>query len=95
MIRFEEFKESLNTSTPSKELSGHLRSLWYDANGEWNRAHEIIQDIDDKSAAWVHAYLHRKEGDIGNADYWYGRAGRKRPTMTLADEWGEIVKALL
>ena len=61
----------------------------------WQKAHELIQDIEDKSAAWIHAYLHRKEGDIWNADYWYNRAGKKRPSLTLQEEWKDIVEAML
>ena len=95
MISFKDFQESLNGLAPSRELSLYLRSLWYDKKGDWSKAHTIIQDIEDKTAAWVHAYLHRKEGDIGNADYWYGRAGRQRPNLSLDEEWEDIVKKLL
>ena len=94
-MNFDEFQESLSASSPPAGVSGHLQSLWYDAKGDWNRSHEIIQNIEDKTAAWIHAYLHRKEGDIGNADYWYRRAGKNRPTLTLQDEWKNIVSALL
>jgi len=94
-MKFEEFQKSLGASSPPANLSGYLQSLWYDAKGDWNRSHEIIQDIEDKTAAWIHAYLHRKEGDIGNADYWYRRAGKSRPDKTLEEEWENIVEALL
>ena len=94
-MKFEEFQKSLDASSPPPHLSGYLQSLWYDAKGNWNRSHEIIQDIEDKTAAWIHAYLHRKEGDIGNADYWYRRAGKSRPDKTLEEEWENIVEALL
>jgi hypothetical protein len=69
--------------------------MWHDAKGDWNKAHSIIQNIEDKKAAWVHAYLHRKEGDIGNADYWYRRAGKTRANGSLENEWEIIVKELL
>jgi hypothetical protein len=69
--------------------------LWYDANNYFNKAHTVVQDIEDKTAAWVHAYLHRKEGDVGNADYWYSRADRKRPSFTLEQEWDSMVSELL
>ena len=59
-----------------KEFDGVLLALWWDARGDWKRAHEIAQDVSDADGAWVHAYLHRKEGDLGNAAYWYRRAGR-------------------
>jgi hypothetical protein len=94
-MTFEEFQNSLSASSPSGDLSGYLRSLWYDAKGDWNRSHDIIQNIEDPTAAWIHAYLHRKEGDIGNADYWYRRAGKSRPGKTLEEEWNSIVEALL
>jgi hypothetical protein len=101
-MNFEEFQTSLGASSPPAHLSGYLQSLWYDSKGDWNRSHEIIQNIEDvpagrqdKTAAWIHAYLHRKEGDIGNADYWYRRAGKNRPTIALQDEWKNIVSALL
>jgi hypothetical protein len=55
----------------------YLNALWYDARGEWDKAHELIQDVQDKNASWIHAYLHRKEGDDPNAGYWYSRAGKK------------------
>ena len=70
-------------------------ALWYDAKEDWEKAHELIQDIEDKNAAWIHAYLHRKEGDIWNADYWYRRAGKKRPDASLQNEWEQIATELL
>jgi len=94
-MKFEEFQKSLDASSPPDNLSGYLQSLWYDAKGDWNRSHEIIQNLEDRTATWIHAYLHRKEGDIGNADYWYRRAGKSRPDKTLEDEWKDMVEALL
>ena len=94
-MNFEEFKKSLIASSPPQDVSVYLQSLWYDAKNDWNKAHEIIQNAEDKTASWIHAYLHRKEGDTGNADYWYNRAGKKRPTVTLNEEWENITKALL
>ena len=94
-MTFEEFTKTLSASTPPGNLSAYLQSLWYDEKGNWNKAHETIQDIEDKTAAWTHAYLHRKEGDIGNADYWYRRAGKIRPAISLQDEWENIVETLL
>lgn len=75
-------------------LSDHLLALWHDGAGDWAAAHAVVQDMDDAGAAWVHAYLHRKEGDLANADYWYRRAGRKRPAMGLDEEWAFLVEAL-
>ena len=94
-MKFEEFQKSLSASSPPENLSRYLQSLWYDAKGDWNRSHEIIQNLEDKTAAWIHAYLHRKEGDTGNADYWYRRAGKSRPDKALEDERKDIVEALL
>ena len=94
-MTFEDFQKSLSGSSPPGNLSNHLQSLWYDAKGDWNRSHDIIQNVEDKTAAWVHAYLHRKEGDIGNADYWYRRAGKNRPYNTFDEEWKIIVEMLL
>ncbi|MDB5198481.1 MAG: hypothetical protein JWO92_444 [Chitinophagaceae bacterium] len=70
------FKQSLINSEPPQG-SVYLKALWYDAKADWDKAHKLIQDIEDENAAWIHAYLHRKEGDISNADYWYRRAGKK------------------
>ncbi len=88
------FKGSLSgNETP--QLSVYLNALWYDAKGEWDKSHKLIQDLNDENAAWIHAYLHRKEGDNGNADYWYSRAGKKRPSTSLEKEWEQIVTALI
>lgn len=76
------------------DLPPTLAALWWDARGDWSRAHEAAQSVDTAESAWVHAYLHRKEGDLSNADYWYRRAGRRRPSGTLEAEWAEIVAAL-
>jgi hypothetical protein len=90
-----EFKESLSKQSPPSGISGYLNALWHDAKGNWEKAHQIIQDIEDKNAAWIHAYLHRKEGDIWNADYWYNRAGKKRPDVSLEQEWQSISEEFL
>jgi len=94
LMNFAEFKASLSGSMPDK-LPVYLKSLWYDGKGDWEQSHNIIQDVEDKNAAWIHAYLHRKEGDSSNADYWYSRAGKKRPAISLQDEWEELVNAFL
>jgi hypothetical protein len=88
------FRASLATPTPPGGLSGAARALWWDAKGDWEKAHHCAQEQDDEFGAWVHAYLHRKEGDAANAGYWYRRAGRSATTVTLASEWMEIVRAL-
>lgn len=76
------------------ELAEHtiLLALWYDAKGDWGKAHAQVDQLEGKDAAHIHAYLHRKEGDQWNADYWYRRAGVTRPALTLDEEWGHLVK---
>ncbi len=94
-MTFDEYIDSINEKTPPSNLDDLLTALWYDAKGNWEKAHKITQDIEGKDAAWIHAYLHRKEGDSGNASYWYSRAGKSFPNKTLDEEWEEIVKALI
>jgi hypothetical protein len=77
------------------ELEGALLALWWDAKGDWEKAHEIAQDVSGADGAWVHAYLHRKEGDLGNAAYWYRRAGRDVAVGDLRAEWEGIVREML
>jgi hypothetical protein len=91
----EQFNQSLSNGSLPDSVSDHLISLWYDAKNDWHKAHTIIQDIEDKNAYWIHAYLHRKEGDNGNALYWYNRANKPMPDYSLQQEWEEIVTALL
>lgn len=88
------FKQILTLEAAPGDLSEYLQALWWDAKGDWQKAHETIQDLPDKNAAWIHAYLHRKEGDIWNADYWYNRAGKKRPANSLEEEWDRLVEAM-
>lgn len=90
-----EFKATLKDATHPVGLSGPLSAMWYAGNGDWEMAHAIAQEIETKEAYWVHAYLHRLEGDPGNAAYWYRRAGKKMTTKTFEKEWEEIVGALL
>ena len=90
-----EFKESLNSEQPVYGLSVQLKSLWYDGKGDWDQAHAQVDHLGDKESAWVHAYLHRKEGDIGNAGYWYRRAGKPVAAGALEAEWEGIVSELL
>ena len=89
------FEASLNSPTPPADLPPLVLALWHDGRGDWDAAHRVAQDIDTDDAAWVHAYLHRKEGDAGNAAYWYRRAGRPIARVSLQDEWREIASALL
>lgn len=85
---------ALSRRESAEGLAPLLAALWWDARGEWDRAHELAQSVETAEGAWVHAYLHRKEGDLANADYWYRRAGRRRPGVTLEQEWAEIADAL-
>jgi|SRR6187402_296619 len=81
-----------------KEASAYsplLQALWQDAHGDWQSAHELAQEIETPTGAWVHAYLHRKEGDEFNATYWYRRAGQPVGTASLGEEWDAIVTELL
>jgi hypothetical protein len=94
-MTIEEFRRTLRQSSAPSELSPALRALWEDAKGNWNAAHSIAQDIDTQTGSWIHAYLHRKEGDLGNAGYWYRRAGKPSAQDTLDEEWERIVSALL
>jgi len=93
-MEFEKFKSTINSSVPP-DVSDYLKALWYDAKGDWENAHNIVQDTTDVTGSWVHAYLHRKEGDEGNALYWYSRAKKQKPSYSLEKEWEEIVRALL
>jgi hypothetical protein len=91
-----EFRSSVQDGqSPAQDLTPLLQALWYDARGDWNRAHELAQEVESQDGAWIHAYLHRKEGDPDNARYWYRRAGRAESAATLAQEWDEIAEALL
>jgi hypothetical protein len=94
-MEIDEFRNSLGASAPPAGLDQALEGLWWDAKGDWDRAHACAQDQDDARGAWVHAYLHRKEGDQGNAGYWYRRAGRPHASSTLDEEWSAIATALL
>lgn len=89
-----EFKTTLKEEQPPK-LSASLTALWYDAKGDWEAAHNVAQDIHNVEGSWIHAYLHRKEGDEGNASYWYHRAGKPFCKLSLQDEWEDIAIALL
>ena len=94
-MTIEDFKATLRNEAESEGLSPALRAMWEAARGKWDAAHQIAQDIDDKTGAWIHAYLHRKEGDLANAGYWYRRAGQPIASDSLDEEWTRIVTALL
>jgi len=90
-----DFRKSLTAAEPPAGLSLALAGLWWDAKGDWKRAHESAQQDEGRAGSWVHAYLHRKEGDQGNAGYWYSRAGRPVCRESLEAEWVSIAGALL
>ncbi len=90
-----QFYDSLTREQPPSDLGLALTSLWWDAKGDWTKAHESAQEDERPQGAWVHAYLHRKEGDDWNAAYWYSRAGKKPFRGSFEDEWNEIVSSLL
>ena len=92
---FQSFKASLSAAAPPPGASPLLRALWLDAKGDFAGAHAIAQDVDDADGASVHAYLHRKEGDLDNAGYWYRRARKPISDESLSGEWEAIVSALL
>ena len=94
-MTLDEFRATLTQSDAPTGLSAPLRALWEDAQGRWDSAHRIAQDVEDEMGSWVHAYLHRKEGDLGNAAYWYRRARQPIATGDLDSEWARIVTTLL
>ena len=91
----DEFRQSLAATAPPPGANKVLQALWHDANGDWTRAHKLAQSVKGKSGARVHAYLHRKEGDLDNANYWYDRAATKMPKVPLEREWETLVTELL
>jgi hypothetical protein len=91
----QKFKDSLANDSAPTDVSPHLQAMWYERKGDWDAAHRLIQDQPDADGAWVHAYLHRQEGDQPNAAYWYRRAGKPVSNKSLEAEWEEIVAALL
>ena len=97
-MTFEAFNASATDSTiiePPAGCTPALAALWWDRRGDWDKAHEAAQSDEGREGAWVHAYLHRKEGDIGNAGYWYRRAGKPVATGPLPSEWEAIAKTLI
>jgi hypothetical protein len=95
MVKMADFKASLSGAESAPELGAPLAALWWAAKGNWNEAHKIAQDQHTADAAWVHAYLHRVEGDLGNAGYWYRQAGKPVATGSLEPEWELMVSVLL
>ena len=94
-MTFEIFKASLAKENSPTGIDPLLEALWHDAKGNWSEAHNIAQDITTKEGSWIHAYLHRKEGDQSNAGYWYHRAQKELPVVSLEGEWESLVKAMI
>jgi hypothetical protein len=94
-MTFDDYMASLTRNKPPSQLSQPLTSLWWDKKGDWDTAHTIAQDFSSEQGSAVHAYLHRKEGVLWNADYWYSRAGRQRPNIPLEAEWRMLVEEML
>jgi len=94
-MNFDAFQSSLSAAQPPPGVSELLRALWFDAQGDWDQAHRIAQDVETPDGARVHAYLHRKEGDLPNARYWYRSAGVAAESGGLEGEWQKLVLHLL
>ncbi len=94
-MTFEEFQLSIKEDHAPSGIDLLLLALWYDAKGDWEKSHAIVQDMDTKYASMIHAYLHRKEGDIGNAYYWYQQAGMKQTNYSIEDEWNSLVSIFI
>ena len=94
-MTLDEFLRSVSENGPEASLSEPLRALWFDRKGDWDRAHQIAQGIPSPEGSWVHAHLHREEGDLWNARYWYQQAGRPESEGDLEAEWREIAGTLL
>ena len=90
-----EFRASLSKTEPPAGLETALTALWWDAKGDWSHAHNLVNDLETPDAMAVHAYLHRKEGEAWNADYWYSRAGRKFHRPALEEEWEALVTGFM
>jgi hypothetical protein len=92
---YPEFEQTLSLSMPSENWPLALQSIWFDTKGDWEASHNIAQDMHDAMGSWLHAYLHRKEGDRFNAGYWYRQAGKTYPEISLKEELQEIVEFIL
>ena len=89
------FRKTTELNAPPAGTEGPLAALWHAAKGDWHKAHAIVQDDESKDAAWVHAHLHRVEGDQDNARYWYDKADKSVGTMPIDEEWSAITGSLL
>jgi len=94
-MNYTSFNHTLDMGKPPEDFSTELKALWWERKNYWDKAHELVQHLQGADAAWVHAYLHRKEGDDMNASYWYSKADREYPNIDLNDEFREITTILL
>ena len=89
------FQQSLNQPSPPPDLTAPVQALWWDAKGNWSKAHKLVDELETQHGMAVHAYLHRKEGEQWNADYWYNKAGRTHYRTSLEEEWQALIDALI
>jgi hypothetical protein len=94
-MTIDEYKATLLESNPPPDLNVQLKSLWHDGKGNWEAAHDLAQEIHTPDGSWIHAYLHRKEGDKSNASYWYNMANKPFPSVSLDKEWEQLVRNFL
>lgn len=94
-MKKDRISDFLEMNPENESLDPAMLALWFDGKGDWDKAHDQVDQLSGKTAARVHAYLHRKEGDLWNADYWYAKAGEKRPSMSLDEEWKDLVERFL
>ena len=94
-MTFEEFQKSISASHPPENFNLVSKALWYDAKNQWDESHAIVQDMHNAEGSHIHAYLHRKEGDLANARYWYSRAGETMPNISLKEEAERLIKRYL
>src|ERR1700739_1915535 len=94
-MTYDEFVLTIENNEEPFNLPLYIQALWFDARDDWHKAHSLIDSLDDTNSCWVHAYLHRKEGDINNADYWYRKAHKQKPNVSLQQEWKDLTMELL
>jgi hypothetical protein len=94
-LTYQEFQEICAQDSPPEKLNPLLTAMWHDFRGDWDTAHSIAQDVPTNDGSWVHAYLHRKEGDQANASYWYSRAKKPKADINLEKEWEQISRVLI
>src|SRR5690606_30968213 len=94
-LTFQDFITSIQNGELPADSPLHIQALWHDGRGDWEKAHSLIDHLEDLDSSHIHAYLHRKEGDVWNADYWYRKAGKSRPSISLEEEWKRLVNDYL